>query len=677
MVLRDVANDYHNWVTSSAQKWDVEIVDPPEGRRDDFVEPCFRQAQPGNRDPTKCVHRWENRGVMMLRPVSLVCAAFAFGPLASPVLPQLAIPVGESAPLLAPAIDRDGRILAFGAAVNSDGTIRNVPDLWIWNAANNAARRLTNYASTGGSYAVTSFALSADGSQVAYVASALGGQVGEIHVIGAASGSDRLLASDKQGCVQPMVVCPACFFPCVHDPRFTADGRILYATSRSQPFYLASADGTVTPLPVYSGYLASGPRRVVSDNGLVVFVSSAPSSPTNAAAPLNVYLVNLDGSGLRNLTQFSSVNVYVQDAVISADGGMIAFAGNGGSTDASAPLRIFTIKADGTGLRQLTSETDYAYNPSLSGDGSLVAFVQSGQIKVLPTGGGSPASSLTSFRYSTAQDAFISDDASQVAFTIGPKGGRGAIYEASVSGGASHAVYAPVSLNSGGVLGVAGWETPSPGSLISLYGLNFSGDEAVVASSFPLLATLDNVSLLVNGEAVPVEAVTPWQINAQLPQNTPPGSVTFQVVSNGVSSNAVTEQILSSAASVFGFPEQGAQAGTVYWQAAAFHAGTGTPADLTHPAAAGEILETYGSGLGQTNPTVPAGEPSPASPLAWAIVIPQVTIGSQPAQVAFVGLVPGLAGVYQINVAVPDGLTPGQQSLNWTYDNRGASIFVK
>ena len=106
-------------------------------------------------------------------------------------------------------------------------------------------------------------------------------------------------------------------------------------------------------------------------------------------------------------------------------------------------------------------------------------------------------------------------------------------------------------------------------------------------------------------------------------------------------------------------------------------AGTGTPADAAHPAAAGETLETYGSGLGQTKPTVPAGEPSSFSPLAWATVIPEVTIGSLPALVTFAGLSPGLASVYQINVIVPDGLTPGQQILNWTWDNRGASIFVK
>jgi hypothetical protein len=44
-VLRQVAGQYHNWVEHSAQKWGVEIVEDPEGRRDDFVEPYFRKAQ--------------------------------------------------------------------------------------------------------------------------------------------------------------------------------------------------------------------------------------------------------------------------------------------------------------------------------------------------------------------------------------------------------------------------------------------------------------------------------------------------------------------------------------------------------------------------------------------------------------------------------------------------------
>ena len=45
-VLREVARQYHNWVAHMAQRWDVEIVVDPKGRRDEFVEPYFQKAQP-------------------------------------------------------------------------------------------------------------------------------------------------------------------------------------------------------------------------------------------------------------------------------------------------------------------------------------------------------------------------------------------------------------------------------------------------------------------------------------------------------------------------------------------------------------------------------------------------------------------------------------------------------
>jgi hypothetical protein len=44
--LRDIANQFHNWVKNRAQKWDVPILDAPPGRRDEFVEPYFRRAKP-------------------------------------------------------------------------------------------------------------------------------------------------------------------------------------------------------------------------------------------------------------------------------------------------------------------------------------------------------------------------------------------------------------------------------------------------------------------------------------------------------------------------------------------------------------------------------------------------------------------------------------------------------
>ena len=45
-VLREVARQYHQWAEHSAQKWGVEIVEDPKGRRDDFVQPYFQKAQP-------------------------------------------------------------------------------------------------------------------------------------------------------------------------------------------------------------------------------------------------------------------------------------------------------------------------------------------------------------------------------------------------------------------------------------------------------------------------------------------------------------------------------------------------------------------------------------------------------------------------------------------------------
>jgi len=45
-LLRDIAGQYHNWVTNRSVSWDVPILDAPPEARDKFVEPYFRHAQP-------------------------------------------------------------------------------------------------------------------------------------------------------------------------------------------------------------------------------------------------------------------------------------------------------------------------------------------------------------------------------------------------------------------------------------------------------------------------------------------------------------------------------------------------------------------------------------------------------------------------------------------------------
>lgn len=45
-VLREIASQFQNWDANRAQKWGAPILEAPEGRRDDFVEPYFRHARP-------------------------------------------------------------------------------------------------------------------------------------------------------------------------------------------------------------------------------------------------------------------------------------------------------------------------------------------------------------------------------------------------------------------------------------------------------------------------------------------------------------------------------------------------------------------------------------------------------------------------------------------------------
>jgi hypothetical protein len=45
-VLTDIADQFSNWVKNRSQKWDAPILDAPAGRRDEFVEPYFKNAKP-------------------------------------------------------------------------------------------------------------------------------------------------------------------------------------------------------------------------------------------------------------------------------------------------------------------------------------------------------------------------------------------------------------------------------------------------------------------------------------------------------------------------------------------------------------------------------------------------------------------------------------------------------
>ncbi len=78
-----------------------------------------------------------------------------------------------------------------------------------------------------------------------------------------------------------------------------------------------------------------------------------------------------------------------------------------------------------------------------------------------------------------------------------------------------------------------------------------------------------------------------------------------------------------------------------------------------HPAARGSIVSIFATGEGQTNPSGVDGEFAPApAPMPQQVV--SVTIGGAAAEVVYAGGSPGsVAGLVQINVAVPEQVAPG------------------
>jgi len=79
----------------------------------------------------------------------------------------------------------------------------------------------------------------------------------------------------------------------------------------------------------------------------------------------------------------------------------------------------------------------------------------------------------------------------------------------------------------------------------------------------------------------------------------------------------------------------------------------------SNPAARGSVVVLWGTGEGETNPAGIDGLPATASfpkPLQKV----SATVGGLPAKVEYLGAAPYfVAGVFQTNIRIPEGVTPG------------------
>jgi uncharacterized protein (TIGR03437 family) len=219
---------------------------------------------------------------------------------------------------------------------------------------------------------------------------------------------------------------------------------------------------------------------------------------------------------------------------------------------------------------------------------------------------------------------------------------------------------APV-LSFGGAVNAASF-APSfaPGGISAVFGTQLAFETAQ-AQSLPVPTTVANAQVLVNGIAAPIFFASANQINFQVPFEAQPGIGNVQVIRGGMAGNKVTARIDSSAPGLFriGVGEYGAivnaSQGNFPFPTAVGNA-LGVAAA---PARPGDFIVLFGTGLGPVNPTVGTGQAALGSPLSFIVNAPFVTYGRTPVQgvplvePAFVGLTPGFAGLFQVNVIVP------------------------
>ncbi len=194
-----------------------------------------------------------------------------------------------------------------------------------------------------------------------------------------------------------------------------------------------------------------------------------------------------------------------------------------------------------------------------------------------------------------------------------------------------------------------------PGQLATIWGENLSS-ETEGAQSVPLPTELAKTRVLVDGILAPLLFVSPGQINFQVPYELPTSIKTkLEVLNEGRVVAEINTESDYFDAGIFSAEIEGA------WRPIVVNVSR-NPWELvtpSNPALPGEWLTLYLTGLGPVTPPVETGKAAPFNPLAIAANPIEVKFNGQPCETNFVGLTPGLVGIYQINLKVPEGTLSG------------------
>jgi uncharacterized protein (TIGR03437 family) len=198
--------------------------------------------------------------------------------------------------------------------------------------------------------------------------------------------------------------------------------------------------------------------------------------------------------------------------------------------------------------------------------------------------------------------------------------------------------------------------------IISIFGHDLAlrtrqvSEEDLIQGRLP--TRLGGVRVVIAGQPAPLYFVSPEQINAQVPTALPAGVTDLWINRESLISNTVVVRVREADPGFFMFAGRPVASHLDYSLVGRDESYGATPA---RP---GEYVILFMTGLGATLPPVLAGELPAIAALVQ--VRPQVWLDGlliDDGFVTYAGQAPGLAGVYQINLRLPDDTPAGDLEI--------------
>jgi uncharacterized protein (TIGR03437 family) len=434
--------------------------------------------------------------------------------------------------------------------------------------------------------------------------------------------------------------------------RVAADlsGNVLVADQSNHRIRKIAPSGTITTL---AGNGAGTPAAGAF---------SGDGGPATAASLNNPTAITVDAAGVVYIAdQFNQrIRKVAADGTITtiAGNGAAGFAGDGGPAPAASLNYPGGIAVDAAGNLYVNDDLNFRTR-RIAATGAISTVAGSGAQSFSGDGGPATAAALNG-NFGIALDL------------------AGNLYIADSTNNRIREVYGAVvgvtpTITSAAFTNAASFATGgSPGAIATLFGTHLTRNLTGIVQNagVPLPATLAGTSVTVGGKTAPIFNVVNLngqeQISVQIPIDAAPGAAVPVVLNNGTGSATVQINLTAAQPGIFTID------GT---QAAALHADFSL-VSAAQPAAAGETVIVFCTGLGAVNPAVITGAAASSTVLSSTAAAYTATIAGLNAPVAFSGLAPGFVALGQVNLAVPSGAPSGLQDLALT-GGGGTSNVVK